>query len=128
MCPPPFPVRLETYNPGGSRQGTEALPAGVSAPGCEGDPVSSPEHLDELDVAARDHRHLGRCTFYFGNYFVYPFPWVIVFVPAFFYIAPNAANIAATQAYKIGCLALVITLALQSVKMLHYREHLNRCE
>src|SRR5688572_14411573 len=48
--------------------------------------------------------------------------------PTFFYVAPNAAYIAAAQAYEVGCLSLVITLALQRVKMLHYRELFYRSE
>ena len=43
-------------------------------------------------------------------------------IPAFFYIAPEATNIAAAQPYKVSSPALVITFALNGIKMLHYRK------
>src|SRR5450755_2963764 len=40
-------------------------------------------------------------------------------IPAFLHIAPDASDIAAAQADKIGCFALVKTLALDGIKRFH---------
>jgi hypothetical protein len=42
-------------------------------------------------------------------------------VPAVFYIAPDAADIAAAEPDEIGGSACMEALTLQGVKMLHYR-------
>src|SRR5690348_12260050 len=76
----------------------------------------------EQGFAAGDHRYARRI--FRGSLYDFTYPRYRVFIrfPAFFYIAPGAAYITASQPDKISRLPLVESFTLQGIKCFHERK------
>src|SRR5438045_3505837 len=72
--------------------------------------------------AAGDDNNLCRCCLDGVDQGLNGINGVLTGLPAFFYIAPHAAHIAAAQANEVSRSSLVYAFTLERVKMLHHRE------